>query len=50
MSIMLCDQCERVVDTDFVEMFDGPAMESICRDCWESMPDPEEADYESGTV
>ena len=35
MSIMLCEECDKLVDTDYEEMFEVKGFKIICDDCKE---------------
>ena len=35
MSIMMCEECDRLVDTDYEEMFEVKSFKIICDDCKE---------------
>ena len=35
MSIMMCEECDKLVDTDYEEMFEVKGFKIICDDCKE---------------
>ena len=35
MSIMICEECDKLIDTDYEEMFEAKDLKIICDDCKE---------------